>query len=754
MRCLLELRADGNRARLPRFALVYGLAVANNWAMVAFGPIFLLGAVWAAKANPFNVKFLNRVLKEFNAPRLPLSVRVRQGLGAFNPRLWAAMLGCFLAGLSLFLLLPLAAIWPDNAQMDFWPALLSTLRMYKKLLLAFPMTGDSSAGPACVVAGALYDHPLACSWGKRRKLPPACSTLFTALFLAVCLWIGLDLPLSPRRLGLSVPCLPLYYLCALSAGYFSGYFLLVFGIRPARCPAQARPALERLVESWPDRCGRGGAGGRCRCFCSGKNLPHILWSRSGALGNYAAQLERSLPPPGAVLLSDGSFRLLCLENTLIRRGQQAAYLPIDTFQLAHEPGYFQFVQEQHPEFHLTPPVFCTASDLTNLAVLTAWVRELASVRDVYYLHPVFGYLGEPFSAQPRGLFYQLKLCAANALDAGPLPPEVLAENRAFWRAFAAGPLTELLRRIPPPEQPDRPGRWKRLLEALDIQPESDHWASWWGAIIPGRSMPGASNCKEPARWPRRADCFTLALQLNPDNTAAQINREFNQSLSAHKPATIQSGQQVDAWLGKRRSWEQICYLDGPVDEPNVCYKLGTIFAETGLPRQAIREFARAQILAPDYADAGLRLAEQLLRVADYTNALAEVNQALQLAPQSSDGLLVKSHSLLLLRDYEHAIALLNNLLNGQTNPPARLARAFAYLQLGNLDAARQDYRAGRPVPYQRPPRLFRTGRSGLSAKKHRRRHQIQRAFSQQCPAQPCQRPVHQSAFGCIARGKR
>src|ERR1019366_57091 len=40
VRCLVELRADESRARLPGFALVYGLAVANDWAMVAFGPLF------------------------------------------------------------------------------------------------------------------------------------------------------------------------------------------------------------------------------------------------------------------------------------------------------------------------------------------------------------------------------------------------------------------------------------------------------------------------------------------------------------------------------------------------------------------------------------------------------------------------------------------------------------------------------------------------------------------------------------------
>ena len=106
----------GTPARLPRFALVYGLAVANNWAMAAFGPLFFLAAVWAARANPFNMRFLKHVLRAWSGPGPPWFVRFRKALRPFNPRLWAAMLACLLAGLSLLLLLPLVASWPDDAK--------------------------------------------------------------------------------------------------------------------------------------------------------------------------------------------------------------------------------------------------------------------------------------------------------------------------------------------------------------------------------------------------------------------------------------------------------------------------------------------------------------------------------------------------------------------------------------------------------------------------------------------------------------
>jgi tetratricopeptide (TPR) repeat protein len=132
-------------------------------------------------------------------------------------------------------------------------------------------------------------------------------------------------------------------------------------------------------------------------------------------------------------------------------------------------------------------------------------------------------------------------------------------------------------------------------------------------------------------------------------------------------------------------------MDGPLDEPNACYGLGKLFAEAGWHRQAAREFARAEVLAPGYADAALGLAEQLIELADYTNALAKANEALQLKPGNTNGLFLKGYSLLLLKDYQQAIRPLSDLLAVQTSLSARLLRAHAYLQLGKLDAARQDY---------------------------------------------------------------
>jgi len=699
VRCLLELRADRNNARLLRFALVYGLAVANNWAMAAFAPLFFLAAVWAARANPFRLPLLEHALKQFKDRELSLFARIRQALQPFNLGMWVVSLGCFLAGLCLLMLLPLVASSADNAPMHFWTNLHSTLHFYKRSLLAVPISTVLLLCLGSVLPALL----MTIRWGRRTGRGRVAGKLVAGIFhglhaflLIVSLWAALDLPLSPRRLGVGFPFLPLYYLGALSVGYFSGYFLLVFGTRPRKTRHRTRPlrvvnvALTAAV--WLALVG-------VPALMLHKSLPYILWSRTGALENYATQIERCLPPPGAVILGDHSFRLLCLQTTLIRHGQQNAYLLVDGSSLIQDPGYFDILRHRHPDFNLALPLLHQSSDLTNPPVLTSWLKNLVAAHEVYSLHSFAGYLGESFSFQPRGLFYQFKPSAASVLEEGRLPPEVLAENQAFWQAFIAKPMPELIRHIPSPEQyAHQPRSLQSLHQKVYREPERDPWAAVVGAIY-SRALDTWGVELQKAGLPREAgNCFGAALQLNPNNRAAQINRDFNQDLQAHKPAAIQTAQQIEAQLGNRRSWSQILAIDGSLDDPNACYKIGTLFAEANLPRQAAQQFNRAQTLAPGLPDVALRLAEQLVRLADSTNALAAANQAMQLKPLDPDALYWKGCSLILLKDYEDAIPVLNQLLTIQTNSRTAMSLGFANIQLGNLDAARQAYERAAQFP--------------------------------------------------------
>src|ERR1041385_317436 len=106
IRCLLEFRIDNRESWLTRSALVYGLGIANNWAMIGFFPLYLATMVWIRGLAFFNVRFLTR------------------------------MFLCGVLGLSLYLLLPLVQSNSDIVPVSFWQALKSNVGNQEAILAA------------------------------------------------------------------------------------------------------------------------------------------------------------------------------------------------------------------------------------------------------------------------------------------------------------------------------------------------------------------------------------------------------------------------------------------------------------------------------------------------------------------------------------------------------------------------------------------------------------------------------------------
>ncbi len=216
VRCLLEFRISRNESWLTRFAVVYGLGLANNWAMIAFFPCFLAALVWMKGFDFFHWRFVVRVL------------------------------GCGLAGTCLLLLFPLANQLHGYSDFTFGTTLRLILSNIKMALLNFPpdrkwllLFAFTSVLPVFLM-GIRW----ASSFGDNSPMGVALATFgfnFGHVFLLLCcLWVSLDPPFSPRELVSYLPYLPLYYLGALSIGYFSGY-LLLFSASAARKHASALP---------------------------------------------------------------------------------------------------------------------------------------------------------------------------------------------------------------------------------------------------------------------------------------------------------------------------------------------------------------------------------------------------------------------------------------------------------------------------------------------------------------------------------
>jgi tetratricopeptide (TPR) repeat protein len=575
IRCLLEYRVSDRESWLLRASLAFGLGMTNNWAMIGFFPAFLVALVWIKGLSFFDLRFLGR------------------------------MLICALVGLSLYFVLPLVA-WLGSAEaVPFWSALKFNLASQKHalqgiinfcryyriegLLLALPtlvplifigirwpsFSGDIS-NVGILVARIIFD-------------------IVHGLFLGVLVWIALNPPFTPYSKGYGA-FLPYYYLGALSIGYCSGYFLLLFGRSPGRRRAEpidlsvAKSPIVGLI--WllllvvP-------------CALLYRNLPQIRVANGPMLKQFASLMAQPLPKTGAVLLSDDSRRLVLLEAYAAQTGRDKQDLFLDTGALAL-PEYHRFLKKKYSQLWESDPPKSIVRRADPL-LLVQIISHLAQTNDVYYLHPSFGYYFEYFYQEPHGLVYKLFPYTTNMLFAPRPSQEVAAENEAFWANAGAAALQPLQAALAPPPLGKHRSLIERLMDRIHLIKEPSREASVLGAFY-SRSLDywGAEMQKMGGLTNAQAH-FEAALEMKPDNLVAQINLECNKNLRAGQHKTsVQVPKSIEEEFGnKYRKLEDILSENGPFDEPNFCYEQGRVFVSSSLYRQAAAQFDRVIALAPE-----------------------------------------------------------------------------------------------------------------------------------------------------------
>jgi tetratricopeptide (TPR) repeat protein len=666
IRCLLEFRINQKASWLNRLALVYGLAIANNWGMVGYLPCFLAAVVWIKGLSFFNLRFLARAF------------------------------GFWLAGLSLLLLLPLVASLSDTGHMGFWPGLHAVVAAYKHIVMAFPRKMLLLLSLTSLLPIFVMGIRWASFFGDTSPLGIFLATsmfhVVHALFLVAGIWVALDSPISPRYMGAGCAFLPFYYLGALSIGYFSGYFLLIFGTKIPK--ARHRPHLiVQLINQcvtvlvWLLLI-------TAPCLLIYRNLPHIRGSKNDPLRGYFTRVEQLLPAQATVILSDDPARLLYFQALSDENRRKPGDLLIDTSALAQDPVYLQFLDKKYPQFKLASLLGNHFSQILNPLVQMELMQNLSTNHAIYYLHPSFGYYFEQFYMQPHGLVYELTRYPTNSLIAPSPNREDLAENQEFWRRTAEQEFPRLVRTIKQSEQPLKPNQFERFMAKLHLKAEPDlrgiiaglfysRALDHWGTIL-----------QQTGAYAEAGNRFSQAKDLSPHSLAAEVNYQFNQDFRAGKHPAPRAPKEIEESFGNRRKWDQILRDDGPFDEPSFCYHLGTIFTQTGLYRQAIQQFTRVRALAPDRKDSLYSLIQLSLLAQDFSNALVMTDQILEATPDDANALLFKGMGLIQSRAYADAIPPLNRLMNLQTNNyNGQLYRAIARLQSGNLDASRQDYEA-------------------------------------------------------------
>lgn len=749
IRCLLEFRVDESESWLTRAALVFGLGMANNWAMIGFFPLFLAALVWI------------------------------KGLSFFNLRFLSVMFVCGLAGLSLYLLMPLLQSRADIMPIPFWQGLKSYLGNQQGVLAMFYKTGRPTIALLALTSLVpifIIGIKWASYFGDTSKIGIALATFMFhfshAILLLACVWVAMDPPFSPRNIGFGQPFLTFYYLSALSAGYFAGYFLLVFGAKAVR--SRRIPGYLKLLNSTITLCVW------LLLFLApavliARSLPQIRATNGPMFKQIASLMTESLPSKGAIVLGDELPRLLLAQADLAQKGKDHDYIFVDsgTFNnhlVLEYPDYHRFLRKHHGARWLGDPPKERNKLIAPLTMVPLF-SALEQSNTLFYLHPSFGFYFERFYTEPHGLVFKLVPFVSTNLFPPSLSNELITENETFWtkaEAEAIKPLLPALRQSGTRPKPNLMDSFAAKLR-LKIEPNRD--ASLIARFYSRALDYWAVQLQKRGDLERAAARFEQALELNPANVAAEVSLQCNKNLRANKPAAVPLSKSVTESFGPYRTWNTVITEYGPFDEPNFCYEQGQVFVQGKLFRQAIHQFTRVteldrsnlpvrlwlaqlyimfnrpadavQLITeirqnenlfrvdrtnvtelmfaegsahlankdPDDAQIAVKkaldkfetdkeLLPHLLETASqmylnfgyFSNALPIINRQLQLAPENPRALVNKGYVCLQLQAYDQAIPPLTRVLELQTNNySALLNRAIAYLRANQLDSARQDY---------------------------------------------------------------
>lgn len=712
IRCLLEFRIDGRQVWLSKLAFVYGLAVTNNWAMIAYFPAFLGALIWIRGRSFFAAGFVLRTAA------------------------WG------IAGLSLYLLLPLIGTFGDTPY-TFGQLLRTQVSTQKNVLLLFPKYITMICGFTSLVPLLLIGIRWPSTSGDTSSAGAATTDLMLRIvhlsLLVACVWVMFDPRFSPRTLGLGVPMLTFYYLSALCVGYFSGYGLLVFGEQDQR-PWKRPTPLERLTKRalttaiWATLI-------VAPLALLAKNLGVIRFTNGPVTREFARAKAAGLPTAGAVVLSDDDLTIRLVDAALRAEGTAKNFLLLQTRVLSYKvyhdhllkkyPGRWpDLAEDRTKSFPLDSPA--------NMQLLA----NLAQSNRIYYLHPSFGYYFEIFHLQPHGMVYELKPYTNLSATQPVLSQDAAQANYQFW--LEREPMLKQLATF----EDNRNFSLSVLQRAYSIA------LNYCGVEL-----------QRAGQLTNAAALFALASQQSDDNVAATINLEVNRNLQHGKSAGVVFEKNVEDKFGRYRSWDSFLGANGPTDEPSMMARLAQSLLKNSQPRQAASLIERIHQLDPknlekrialagaflqaqahdrvfqtvaDIRNLGVPLsvtqqielvrleawakfrngdiadAEKILRNAQpkfpqqdalhealsqiylltgrYPDALKSMDEELKLNPNNIRTLLNQGAVNIQIKAFAKAIPPLDRILELEPgNTAARMNRAIAQLQLGNLDAAKADY---------------------------------------------------------------
>jgi tetratricopeptide (TPR) repeat protein len=433
--------------------------------------------------------------------------------------------------------------------------------------------------------------------------------------LGACVWAAFDPAFGARHMvGTSVFGVILIYLGALSVGYFSGYFLLVFiPLRDqSRKIAPWKTVLYRVSQAvmWL----------LLLLVPAGliyKNYPRIKITNGDALTHFASRLTQNLPER-AVVLSDDSTKLFLAESWMARSSKAQDCIFLNT-QLVPAPAYFNQQQKLHPDEWL-PVADPKNPQGVNPIIL---LLKLSEKRPIYYLHPSFGYYFEIFYLVPHGLAYEMKRYDTNSISPPPLTETEIAENETFWKNNEQA-VNDLLPFIEEPSPNRLVGFRKNFLKKLHIPYETSPIATTLGNYYSLALNSWGVQSQSAGKLLEAGHSFDLSLALNPNNLPARRNLEFNKALRAGVPPSMQLPKSVEDDFRKDHAGHQIPPEGGLFDEPTHRFTQGAIFGQGGGYHQTAQQFERITELVPAYLPVRLILAQLYVAFNHPEKALAMI----------------------------------------------------------------------------------------------------------------------------------
>ncbi len=565
VRSFLEYRRDENESRLFRTAFVFGAAMTNNLAMIAFFPLFIAALVWTRKLAFFNVRFLTR------------------------------MALCGLAGLAFYLVLPTISSLQGGHSLSFWQLLTNNVMAQKWLLFLLPRNTILLFSLTSIIPVFLLSIRWSSQFGDPSRVGVVITTaafhLCHIVVLIACCWMMLNPDFSPRHVGYGLAFLPIYFLAALSIGYYSGYLLLV-----SQPPADRFRGPSGLARTAQIGAATGVAflGLATIAVLLHRNVPQIRLTNGPLQSQMASHLAETLPDKG-VILSDEPYRIWLIEDWLARHNRSKDYIVLCSLWMP-SPDYQNYLARRYPQW--TPPE--TASDAERIpdTALALLVEKLGREQPVAYLHPSFGYYFEVLASQPNGLGVLLTPYDTNNLSVPPPSPEVIASNQKFWSS-TTNDLAQTLRPHVPPLEPqhERLGFPENLYQRIGLKPPKNKLVTMLGGFYSRSLVNWAVELQRASRYDEAVAPLQLAQDLNPQNIVADINLVFNQKYRRGESMDLELDRPMEEYFGTSRSWDQLLAINGPYDTPGLSFAQGYLFLRGNLVRQAAAAFERARQLA-------------------------------------------------------------------------------------------------------------------------------------------------------------